>query len=277
MTVTDNAGNPTDVPISFPMVAKGDQTLTGFDYSPDTVTLGDAAPTVTAPTRAQTTVSYTATPAEVCTVNATSGALTLVGMGDCVVTATAEATDNYNLATLEFTVTVRAVGTLALSLAAIAGDDTVNVAEHAAGFPISGDTGTEADVSVSVTIGSQSPVTATSAANGAWVVTVPANATYITGTSVTVTVSATKAGFTAPSDVTRTLAVDLSAPSANYTPPDTLQVGVAIVAMTPSTTASDIASYAATGLPSGLSHRRTAPASSAAPRTPPTPPPRPPR
>ena len=260
VTVTDNAGNPTDVPISFPMVAtfpEGDQTLTGFDYSPDTVTLGDAAPTVTAPTRAQTTVSYTATPAEVCTVNATSGALTLVGMGDCVVTATAEATDNYNLATLEFTVTVRAVGTLALSLAAIAGDDTVNVAEHAAGFPISGDTGTEADVSVSVTIGSQSPVTATSAANGAWVVNVPPNAAYITGTSVTVTVSATKAGFTAPSDVTRTLAVDLSAPSANYTPPDTLQVGVALTAMTPSTTATDIASYGATGLPSGLSINST--------------------
>ena len=52
---------------------------------------------------------------------------------------------------------------------------------------------------------------------------VPPNATYITGTSVTVTVSATKTGFTAPTDVTRKLAVDLAAPSASYTAPDALR------------------------------------------------------
>ena len=81
---------------------------------------------------------------------------------------------------------------------------------------------------------------------------VPAAATYITGTSVTVTVSASKSGFTAPSDVTRTLTVDLTAPSASYTVPATLKVGVAIGAMAPSTSDTDIASYGATGLPSGL-------------------------
>ena len=200
-----------------------------------------------------TTVSYAATPADVCTVNATSGALTLVGMGDCVVTATAEGTANYNQATAAATVTVESAGTLTLSLAAIAGDDTVNIAEKTAGFPISCDTGTEAGVTVSVTIDTQSPLTATSDDNGAWVVTVPANAAYLTGTSVTVTVSATKTGFTAASSVTRPLTVDLTAPSAIYTAPATLQVGVALTAMTPSTTASDIASWAATGLPPGLS------------------------
>ena len=65
--------------------------------------------------------------------------------GDCVVTATAEATANYNDATAEFTVTVQAVGTLALNLDPIAGDDTVNIAEHEAGFTISGDTGSEGE------------------------------------------------------------------------------------------------------------------------------------
>ena len=48
------------------------------------------------------------------------------------------------------------------------------------------------------------------------------------------------------------LAVDLAAPSATYTAPSSLQVGVAVGAMTPSTTDTDIASYGATGLPPGL-------------------------
>ena len=140
---------------------------------------------------------------------------------------------------------------LVLTLDAIAGDDTVNIAEKAAGFAISGATGSQGGVSVTVTVGS-TPLTATSDSGGAWSVAVPANAAYLTGTSVAVTVSASKTGYTAPSDVTRALAVDLAAPSATYTAPSSLKVGVAIGAMTPSTTATDIASYGATGLPPGL-------------------------
>ena len=34
VTVTDTAGNPADVSITFPMVAKGDQKLTDFSYTP---------------------------------------------------------------------------------------------------------------------------------------------------------------------------------------------------------------------------------------------------
>ena len=251
VTVTDRAGNPATVSITFPAVARGNQTLTGFAYSSATATYGDTSPTVTAPSGVQTTLSYSATPATVCTVDASTGALTLVGVGDCNITATAAGTANYNEATAAFTVTVQAAGALALNLDTIAGDDTVNIAEKAAGFTISGDTGSEAGVSVTVTVGG-TELTATSAAGGAWSVAVPANATYITGTSVTVTVSASKTGFTSPSDVTRTLAVDLTAPAASYTAPSSLQVGVAIGAMTPSTTATDIASYGATGLPPGL-------------------------
>ena len=252
VTVTDTAGNPADVPIAFPMVAKGDQTLTGFRYSSDTVTFGDAAPTLIAPTRARGTLSYATTSATVCTVNATSGALTLAGAGECVVTVTAASNANYNQATADFTVTVQpALTPLALNLDPIAIDDTVNITEKAAGFAISGNTGSEADVSVTVTVGG-TELTATSTAT-AWSVSVPPDALYITGTVVTVTVSATKAGFTAASPVTRELMVDLSAPSASYTPPATLQVGVAISAMTPTTTATDIDGYRATGLPPGLS------------------------
>ena len=250
MTVTDTAGNPAEVSIAFPTVDKGDQTLTGFAYSTDTVTFGDTAPTVIAPSGAQTALAYTATPSSVCTVAPGTGALTLAGVGACVVTVTAASNDNYNQATASFTVTVQ--DTLALSVDTIASDDTVNIAEKTAGFAISGTTGSEGGVAVSVTIGAQSPLTATSDSNGAWSVNVPADATYIAGTSVAVSVSASKTGFTAPGPVTRTLAVDLAAPSVSYTAPASLKVDVAIAAMTPTTADTDIASYGATGLPSGL-------------------------
>ena len=251
VTVTDTAGNTATVSITFPAVAKGDQTLTGFAYSPATVTYGDTAPTVTPPTGVQTTLAYSATPATVCTVDAATGALTLVGVGACNITATAAGAANYNEATAAFTVTVQAAGALALTLDTIAGDDTVNIAEKAAGFAITGATGSEGGVSVTVTVGT-TDLTATSGAGGAWSVAVPANAAYLTGTGVAVRVSASKTGYTPPSDVTRALAVDLAAPAATYTAPGTLQVGVAVGALTPSTTDTDIASYGATGLPPGL-------------------------
>ena len=251
VTVTDTAGNPTTVSLAFPAVDKGDQTLTGFAYSPDTVTFGNTAPTVTAPRGAQTTLEYSATPSTVCTVDSGTGALTLAGVGSCVVTVTAESSANYNQETATFTVTVQ--DTLALSVDAIATDNTVNIAEKTAGFAISGATGSEAGVAVTVTVGSMElSATSAEADPATWSVTVPANATYITGTSVAVAVSASKTGFTSPDAVTRTLTVDLAAPSVSYTAPMSLKVDVAITAMTPTTADTDIASYSATGLPSGL-------------------------
>ncbi len=251
VTVTDAAGNSATAAVTFPAVGKGDQTLAGFSYSAMSVTFGSAAPTVTAPTGAVTAVTYSATPAAVCTVNASTGALTLVGVGECVITATAASDADYNEATAEFTVTVQAAGALVLNVDAIAGNDTVNIAEKAAGFTIGGDTGSEGEVTVAVTVGTEE-LTATSDNSGAWSVSVPADASYITGTSVTVTVSASKTGFTSPSDVTRTLTVDLAAPTAPaYTAPASLKVGVAVT-MTPSGGAG-IDAYGATGLPSGLS------------------------
>ena len=125
-------------------VVKGAQTLSGFQYSAsNTVTFGDTAPTVTAPSGAQTALSYSATPPAVCTVNPNSGVLTLEEVGDCEVTVTAVGTANYEVATAMFTVMVDPAGALMLKVNAIATDGTVNIAERAAGFAISGDTGSE--------------------------------------------------------------------------------------------------------------------------------------
>ena len=117
VTVSDEAGNPATTTLTFPAVAKGDQTLSGFEYSPASVTFGNTAPTLTAPTGAVTTVGYTDTPASVCTVNATSGTLTLAGVGSCVITATAASNSNYNGATamVTVTVTIQTAGTLEIT------------------------------------------------------------------------------------------------------------------------------------------------------------------
>ena len=117
-----------------------------------------------------------------------TGALSLVGAGDCEITATAAASDDYNAATATFTVTVRPAGALVLNLGVIAGDNTVSIAEQAAGFDIGGDTGTEVGVEVTLRVGSGT-LTATSADDAGtarWSVSVPANASYITDTSVEV-------------------------------------------------------------------------------------------
>ena len=87
-------------------VAKASQTLTGFAYAPARIAYGDAAPLLMAPTGASTAISYTAVPASVCTVDGTSGELTILGVGTCVVTATAAADANHQAASVAFTVTV---------------------------------------------------------------------------------------------------------------------------------------------------------------------------
>ncbi len=253
VTVSDSAGNADTVDIAFPAVDKGDQTLAGFQYSSASVEYGAAAPTVTEPTGERTTLSYSATPAMVCTVVAATGALTLVGAGDCVVTVTAAGTDDYNEASDTFTVTVQAIDQLALNVNAIAGDNTINIAEKASGFAISGDTGSEGGVDVTVTVGGTDLTTASADANPAtWSVSVPGNASYIAGTSVAVAVNASKTGYSPPSAEQRTLTVDLVAPTPPaYTAPGSLTVGVPIAAMNPSGGAG-IDEYAAPGLPSGL-------------------------
>ena len=255
VTVGDTAGNTATTTISFPAVAKGDQALTGFAYSASSVTFGSAAPTVTAPTGVLTTLGYSATPAGVCAVDPSTGAFTLVGAGDCEITATAAGSSDYNEATATFTVTVRPAGALVLNLGVIAGDNTISIAEKAAGFTIGGDTGTE--IGVEVTRARSAPGRSPRPRRitpepPRWSVSVPVDATYITGTSLAVTVNASKTGYSEPAAITRTLTVDLTAPTApGYTAPVALKVGVAITPMNPSGGVG-IDGYGATGLPSGL-------------------------
>ncbi len=253
VTVSDAAGNEDTVEITFPAVTKGDQTLSGFEYSSSTVTFGGTAPTVTAPTGAETALSYSTGDAEVCTVDSANGTLTLTGVGSCVVTVTAASSNDWNGATATYTVTVQAAGTLVLNVAAVTGDDKVNIAEKAAGFAIAGDTGSEGEVAVTVVVGTTTLTAESADADPAtWSVSVEGAASYITESSVTVTVSAEKAGYVSPSDVERTLAVDLTAPEApTYTAPGSLKVGAAITAMDPGG-GSGIESYKAAGLPGGL-------------------------
>ena len=129
----------------------------------------------------------------------------------------------------------------------IAGDDTINIAEKANGFPISGDTGAESGVTVTVNVNGTPVGTATSDAGGDWSVDVGKDEDEgsITGTSVLLSVTATKTSFTSVT-VTRTLKVDLTAPTVSYTAPLSLTVGDAIIAMVP-TKSEDIDSYAISG------------------------------
>ena len=146
---------------------------------------------------------------------------------------------------------------LVLRVNAVAGDGAVNIAEKAEGFAVSGDTGPVAGVSVSVQVGTATLGPVLSAdGNGdgtaTWSVSVPAAAAYVSGTSLTVTVSGSKAGAMAPSDVVRSVAVDLVAPTApSYSVPASLQVGEQIAPVHPSG-ASGVPRYSAQGLPAGI-------------------------
>ena len=252
VTIADNVGNTVAATITFPVVAKGEQTLTGFAYGASQITYNDSVPALTVPSGAVTALEYTAAPATVCSVDGSSGTLTINAVGICTITVSAPANANYNQASATFELTVIEIGTLPLGLDEIAGDNQINSAEKAAGFTISGDTGSVSGAAVTVTVGTQDLTTTSSAA--AWTVSVPADAAYISESSVNVTVNATRTGYGAANLVTRTLVVDLTAPQArSYSAPAALKVGEAITPLGPSTTSdSDIAGYNASGLPSGL-------------------------
>ena len=214
VTITDTAGNTATATISFPLVSKGTQTLSGFSYSKSSITYGDDAPIINAPSGAVTTLEYSASPASVCSVGAADGTLTINGIGICTITATAPANTNYNQGSASYEVTVAAIGQIALTVPAIAGDNKINIAEKAAGFAISGDTGSVTGVTVTVKVGTQTfSATSDTADPAEWSVDVPADASYITESSVTVTVDARKTGHTDASQVSRSLVVDLTAPS----------------------------------------------------------------
>ena len=154
ITLTDTNGNTGEIDLTFPAVDRGSQTLTGFIYSATTAMVGDTAPTVTAPTGAVagSTLSYSTNDATICTVDAGTGVLTLVGAGTCTITVTASATANHNAATADFEIQVGAAGMVMVTLDAdIAGDDVVNIVEQRDGFTIGG--AANAGATVTVTVG----------------------------------------------------------------------------------------------------------------------------
>ncbi len=224
----DAAGNSQEVAVTFPAVDKGTQTLTGFAYNPSVVTFGGAAPVLVEPTGSQGDLSYTSDTLSVCTVEGLTGQLTIVGSGICTIKVSAAATDNYEEATAQTTVTVNPVGALSLTLNTIAGDNTINAAEKATGLSITGNAGAEPIVSVTVTIGTVQLASVISDSGGAWLVPIPPNSPYLVEPGVDIQVTATKAGSTDPTPVTRTVAVDITAPSVSYTAPSSLIVGVVI-------------------------------------------------
>ena len=134
----------------------------------------------------------------------------------------------------------------------IAGDGTVNIAEKADGFSISG-TATPG-ASVSLTVGETTLTAVAADEAGAWSVTVPANSSDVEESLVSVTAEASKEDHESAA-ATETFRVDLTAPMVSYPSPSNLQVDTEAT-VTPMTSHTDIDAYAlATGqtLPAGLS------------------------
>ena len=271
ITLTDTNGNTGTIDLTFPAVDRGTQILTGFAYSATTATVDQTAPTVTAPTGAVagSTLSYSTSDATICTVDAGTGVLTLVGAGTCTITVTASATANHNAATADFEIQVGAAGMVMVTLDAdIAGDDVVNIVERRDGFTIGG--AADAGATVTVTVGGMAITsTATAAADDTWTITVPGNFAGITGASAEVVATASM-GALNNGEARRALTVDLTAPTATWTAPATLTVGVAIAdipAAGPSADIPDANGYAATDLPAGLMINANTGAISGAPTT----------
>ena len=189
--LTDGAGNTEDVTITFPAVGIGSQVLDGFAYSAGTATVGQPAPTVTAPSGAQTPLTYSSSTSAVCTVDTDTGALTLVGAGDCTITVTASATANYNEATADFTITVAAAAAAGVTVTPV----TLSVPEAG---------GTTADYTLVLTSAPTADVTIAVASDTVTAATVSSASLTFTpanwNTAQTVTVTGVNDDVDNPSD-----------------------------------------------------------------------------
>ena len=105
IVITDTAGNTSEVSIQFPQVMKGFQDLSGFSYQPNRVTVSQQ-PTLTQPASMIGTPSYSSSNTSVCTVDGTTGVLTIRGVGTCQVRVTVPASANYLESTTTLTVQV---------------------------------------------------------------------------------------------------------------------------------------------------------------------------
>ncbi|MXX93205.1 MAG: hypothetical protein F4Y63_07125 [Chloroflexi bacterium] len=110
ITVRDEAGNTSTATLQLPRVEGLEQVLEDYEYSPAEITWGDDAPMLTAPTGAEGALSYSVAEdtESVCSVDATSGALTLESPGECKIFATAAATETHEAKTDTAKVTINA-------------------------------------------------------------------------------------------------------------------------------------------------------------------------
>ena len=79
------AGNSQEVAGHLPgSVRRDHQSLTDFAYTPLSITFGDPPPSITAPTGAPgAAISYITNSPSVCAVDASTGALAIIGDGTC--------------------------------------------------------------------------------------------------------------------------------------------------------------------------------------------------
>ena len=143
------------------------------------------------------------------------------------------------------------IASLTINAATVAGDGTVNKAEKAAGFAIGGSS--EAGASVTVTVGTTALSAVTAGSTGSWTVSVPTAASYVSDGRLTISATATRSGFSDGS-ASATVTVDTVPPSVSYNDVPTELVVDTAVTILPTTTDTDIHSYALTmgSLPSGL-------------------------
>jgi hypothetical protein len=213
-------------------------TLSGFALSSNSVVLGSAAPTITAPTSASAgAITYTSSDTNVATISGST--ITIVGAGNTTITATQAADGQYASATASVVLTVSNLTTPTLSGFALSSNSVVlGSAVPTITAPISESAGaityTSSNTSVATISGStitivgagNTTITATQAANGQYasatasvvltVSTPPAQAPVITSVksavsqigvpfSYTITVNNTATGYsttTLPSGLT---------------------------------------------------------------------------
>ena len=96
--------------ISIESRAKDEPALAWFSYAPQTATVGGEAPQLaTRPDDSRVgSLRYSARPSGTCTVDASSGALTIIAPGTCTVTVTSASTTDLNEASRDISITVQA-------------------------------------------------------------------------------------------------------------------------------------------------------------------------
>ena len=201
VVATATGYNDASATVTVAVSAGGSALATWTGYTPSTATFGGATPTLNAPGGAPQGVSvsyaYASTTMNICTVNSSSGALTIVRDGTCTITLTASAT-NYSDTTINQSITINKGTMSGFAWSGYAGN-------NAATFPnapaivaptgmASGATLTYSTTSSTVCSVNSSTGALTLSGTGSCVVKVVATATGYNDASATVTVVVSAGG-----------------------------------------------------------------------------------